>query len=252
MVEPSGAEPSGAAPGWYPDPQDPSRWRHWDGRAWSRLTSAERPDAATGGAPPPGPAAPAPPATDRTRRTLVAVVAAAVVLLVGIAVLVATLRDGDDEPFPAASASTTTPTGPADTTAGTTTEATPAPGATSAPPSGEAGTTTPPAPDATTTIPPAGDGAASACGPDLEPAVDAAVRSYPPLSEFAPRLVLTDVRCEQRWAVVAVAAPDTDSALAVLERTGEGWTVLLVGDAEPCAGLGIPDDVAARLDCPVG
>jgi hypothetical protein len=34
--------------GWYPDPQDPSRQRYWDGSAWSEATQA-----APGAAPPP-------------------------------------------------------------------------------------------------------------------------------------------------------------------------------------------------------
>jgi len=36
--------------GWYPDPQDPSRLRHWNGRRWSgRTTPRDRPDKASAG-----------------------------------------------------------------------------------------------------------------------------------------------------------------------------------------------------------
>jgi Protein of unknown function (DUF2510) len=36
--------------GWYPDPQDPSRLRHWNGRSWSeRTTPRDRPDKAGAG-----------------------------------------------------------------------------------------------------------------------------------------------------------------------------------------------------------
>jgi hypothetical protein len=80
----------------------------------------------------------------------------------------------------------------------------------------------------------------------------AAVRAHPPLADLAPSLEVSEPRCADRWATVAVAAAGTDRALAVLERSGDGWRVLLVGDSEPCAGLGLPDAVAQRLACPTG
>ena len=39
--------------GWYPDPQDPSRERYWDGTAWTEATQL-----AAGTAPPPPPSSP--------------------------------------------------------------------------------------------------------------------------------------------------------------------------------------------------
>ena len=34
-AEPSQGDGGGAAPGWYPDPEDASRSRYWDGEQWS-------------------------------------------------------------------------------------------------------------------------------------------------------------------------------------------------------------------------
>lgn len=77
-----------AAPGWYPDPQDPDRARYWDGHSW-----ADAPAAAGGG-------------TRRTRRWLVLLVVVAV-LVVAVALLLSRVFGGDAiaEPDPE-------PTGP--------------------------------------------------------------------------------------------------------------------------------------------
>jgi len=36
---PSTAPGMGVTPGWYADPQDPARWRWWDGQRWTQYTS---------------------------------------------------------------------------------------------------------------------------------------------------------------------------------------------------------------------
>jgi uncharacterized protein YbjQ (UPF0145 family) len=49
---PPTAPPPNQAPNWYPDPQNPSQWRYWDGTRWTEHVSAAQ--QAAGIAPQPG------------------------------------------------------------------------------------------------------------------------------------------------------------------------------------------------------
>ncbi len=75
------------------------------------------------------------------------------------------------------------------------------------------------------------------------------LRAHPPLASFADSLAIAEVRCAGDWSSAVVAAADTDSALALFRREGAAWTLVLIGSAEPCAGLGIPPATEPLLGC---
>jgi len=119
------------------------------------------------------------------------------------------------------------------------------------------------APDGAETTTPAPEtvGRAAAPPPALDPVAPCTadeaellgvLRAYPPLASFAAELEVGDVKCVGRWATAVVTTPETDSALAVYEQAGDGFTLLLVGSAEPCAGLGIPAESEPLLGCDFG
>ena len=69
-----------SAPGWYPDPSDPSRQRYFDGKAWTE-------NYAPFGAPTPGIRQPAKPGKQQWNWKWIAGVGAAAVVLIAIAIL---------------------------------------------------------------------------------------------------------------------------------------------------------------------
>lgn len=238
----------GAGPrpaGWYPDPRDASRRRYWDGERWSELT-------ATGDATPApvagttahagGPGAQGP----GDRRGLLLIAAAVAVVLVLGAVGWAVLGGSDDATDDAAAtstsgSSTTDGTGP-DGTGPDATDPTPAPSV----PASTA------APD--DAAPPTTADASPTDDPGAPCEADAAVllgllKAHPPLASFADGLGVERTRCVGDWSSAVVTSPDADRALALFEREGDGWTLVLLGSAEPCAGLGIPAADEATLGC---
>ena len=234
-------------PGWYPDPRDPTRHRHWDGSQWSEL-SATTPfptdGPTTGPASGPGSAAAAAvaPATGPDRRVLLAIVGGAAAILV-LALGAWVLLGGDDatdrsDDAAARSSTTSDPGGAAEPGATVTTG--PATTATD----GAGAATTVPDPGPTTT----GDDGAAPCEVEASQLLEP-LRAYPPLASLAAGLTVEDPRCVDSWATAVVSAPDTDRALAVFQREGSAWSVVLVGSAEPCAGLGIPPEAAPALGC---
>jgi hypothetical protein len=226
-----GDEPRGQrTPGWYPDPREPGRHRHWDGTRWSEL-SATSPLVTDEG---PAPATP----EVHSRRPLVALVAAfGVVLLLAVGAWVALGGDDSDRDDTAASRSSTTAV------------AEPAPDPSTSPPPSTATTD----PDVATTTTSGnssatpGDDAAPCTVEDAE--LLGLLRDHPPLASLADGLTVDQVRCAGSWSSAVVAAADTDQSLAVFRRGADGWTLVLVGSAEPCSGLGIPTEAEGPLGC---
>lgn len=221
-------------PGWYPDPRDPSRRRHWDGSRWSELSAGE-----AFGPPMRGRATAVGRRSDRRAKAVMA--AAAVLALVAVG---AWLTLGTDRSEDAGEGGGTT-TGPA-TTEGpeqpSDDELPATPGPLVEDPAGAAGNgavTSPPAPD---------DVVLADCSVDADELL-ARLREHPPLEPFAAGLVVGETRCVEDWSTAVVSAPDTDSALAVFVRGPSGWTLRLVGSSDPCTGLGIPVDAEGRLGC---
>jgi hypothetical protein len=231
-----GSDGAGQRPaGWYPDPRDASRRRYWDGERWSELTATGDATPSAGAAADTGdPGAQGP----RDRRGLLLIAAAVAVVLVLGAAGWAVLGGSDDATDDAAASSTSA----SSTTAGSgpdATDPTPAPSApaSTAAPDDAAPTTTA---DASPTDGPCEADAAVLLG---------LLKAHPPLATFADGLGVERTRCVGDWSSAVVTSPDADRALALFEREGDGWTLVLLGSAEPCAGLGIPPADEATLGC---
>lgn len=246
MERTQGSDGDGPRPaGWYPDPRDASRRRYWDGARWSELT-------ATGDAAPTlvaGSAADAgSPTAQRPgdRRGLLLIAAAvAVVLVLGVAgwaVLGGSDDPTDDAAATSTSASTATDRSTPDGTGPDPTDPTPAPSdPADAPAPGDA------APSTTAEASPA-DGPGAPCEADAAVLLGL-LKAHPPLASFADGLGVERTRCVGDWSSAVVTSPDADRALALFQREGDGWTLVLLGSAEPCAGLGIPPTDEATLGC---
>ncbi len=270
MSSTGGDTPDGPGPaGWYPDPRHPGRRRYWDGDRWSELsastgstasrgpTATAEPDADLGpnaGRAGPGGRCTTPDASvgpDGLRRgplrwAVLALAVSVALLALGWWVLGRDDR-GTDSASPTTGSSdltTSTAVGSGEAGSPTTTGVTD--------PTAAAGPTEVTGADGTAAIP------SDPGGVELTPCTVASsdllslLRSQPSLASFADSLLIDDVRCVGDWATAVVSAPDTDSALAVYRREGSGWTFLLVGSAEPCAGLGVPAEVQAMVGCDFG
>lgn len=239
MERTQGSDGAGPRPaGWYPDPRDASRRRYWDGERWSELTATGDATPSAGNAADAG--SPGPQGPGDRRRLLLIAAAVAVVLVLGAAGW-AVLGGSDDATDDAAATSTSAST----TTDGPGPDATdPAPA-----PSAPASTAAPDGDEPTTTA-----DASPTDGPGAPCEADAAVllgllKAHPPLASFADGLGVERTRCAGDWSSAVVTSPDADRALALFEREGDGWTLVLLGSAEPCAGLGIPPADEATLGC---
>lgn len=234
-------------PGWYVDPRDPQRHRYWDGKKWSELSTTTPPedpsDEARADRTPPistGTLA------DRRIPLILAVGAVAVAVLLGIGIWAFGRDDGPDNRATgtgstAATGSDSTETsqdlqgqadqgGPDSGDGSTTSTDNPAPG-------GDVGPTQQTDP-----------GSGPACSVD-ESELLQGLKAHPPLESFADELQVSGTTCSGEWASTVVKATETDSALALFRSDNGSWTLVLVGSAEPCSGLGIPPESEEALGC---
>ncbi|CAN5425212.1 hypothetical protein BH10ACT3_BH10ACT3_02160 [soil metagenome] len=242
----SKAEPNVATsrPGWYPDPKDAQRFRHWDGTHWNGLSSSTllHTDEEEG-----------PGHSGRRFDRRVVLTLCGGVALVAVAVLAALLVSRDD------------------TVATLRSDERAAVGGSAVDSAPQAADKPDPGPGNTGGDEPADDSAEDDGGKDRAGATSAApttslaetpeecvpddavllatVQAYPPLASLAPTLTIADARCVDVWATAVVSSPDTDSALAVYQRDGDAWSVLRVGAEDPCSGLGIRPESEALLGC---
>jgi hypothetical protein len=237
-----GSDGAGQRPaGWYPDPRDAARRRYWDGERWSELTATGDAGLSAGTATDAGdPGAPGP--GDRRGPLLIA---AAVVVVLLLAAAGWAVLGGSDEADEAAAASTTSSTPDGSDRDGPDPDATD----TTAAPSVPASTAAPDdlAPTTAQDTSPA-DGPGEPCEADATVLLGL-LKAHPPLASFADGLGVERTRCVGDWSSAVVTSPDADRALALFEREGDGWTLVLLGSAEPCAGLGIPAADEATLGC---
>ncbi len=235
------ARPSRA--GWYPDPRNANKRRYWDGERWSELSATgEAGPTGTPDAPTPAPSHDGAGGRPDRRRALVAVAVVALVVVLGAAAWA--VLGGSDDSTDDASATTST-----STTSTTNEPADPSTDDTAAPSGGPAPTATPDDGAPTTTV-----GGATDDGPGAPCEADAAallglLKAHPPLASFADDLGVERTRCVGDWSSAVVTSPDADRALALFRRDGDGWTLVLLGSAEPCSGLGIPTADEATLGC---